>query len=79
MAAGYHVDSDGYPAERINFQTEFVNGELPGAKWYLVTQSHPVLLVIRLQVLEVQDVVSYRVEFAQTDGKCKSSGNGATN
>ena len=26
------------PGARINFQTEIVNGELSGAKWYLVTQ-----------------------------------------
>ena len=50
---------------RINFQTEIVNGELSGAKWYLVTQWHPVLLVIYLKVLEVQAIGSYRVEFAQ--------------
>ena len=50
---------------RINFQTEIVNGELSGAKWYIVTQWHPVLLVICLQVLEVQAIGSYRVELAQ--------------
>ena len=63
------ITTEAIRVAKINFQTEFVNGELSGSKLYCDAVTPGFVSDLFTQVLEVHDLGSYRVVFVQNRWK----------